>query len=233
MPGFSTTRWSLILVSGQGDARGRRALEELCAIYWRPVYSFIRRHGLSRDDAEDVTQSFFLHLVEHHGLARADPARGRFRSFLLTAARNFVANAHERDAAARRGGGAAHVPLEIEELERYLAADGEAHRSPESIFERQWALRLIERALDRTRAAYEARGQAEVFEALKPLLTSDAAPPPGVDAPTGAASTATRTALHRLRKRFATSLREEVGDTVGEAGDVEDELRHVLWVLTQ
>ena len=204
-------------------------------MYWRPVYSFIRRYSPSRDEAADMTQSFFVHLLEHHGFEPADPARGRFRSFLLTAARNFVANAHDRDTAARRGGGAVHLPLEVQELERYLEARGRADdESPEAGFERQWALRLIERALDRTREAYHARGQADVFDALKPMLTSDASAAPTTDSesPTAANDAASRAALHRLRKRFAESLRAEVLDTVGNAVDVDDELRHVLRILT-
>jgi RNA polymerase sigma factor (sigma-70 family) len=230
---FDTTRWSLIVAVGGRGEQARSALAELCEAYWRPVYTYMRRYDHAPDRAADLTQAFFLHLLEHQGFERADPARGRFRSYLLTAARNFAANAHDRDGALRRGGAAPHRPLHGDDGRPLDLEAGARDSSPEAAFERQWALRLVERALDRLRAEYTARGQEALFHELSPLLTSDApggAPLPAEEA--GARSDAARrTALSRLRRRYGEALRAEIADTVGAAAEVDDELRYLLQVL--
>jgi DNA-directed RNA polymerase specialized sigma24 family protein len=230
-----TTRWTLIIAARSDDEQAREALTNLCQAYWRPVYAYIRRNGRTPEQAADLTQSFFLHILEHRGFARADPGRGRFRSFLLTSARNFLANAREHDLAERRGGGAPHDPIDLAATERHLALEtSDPLASPEAAFERQWAIRIAERAIEQLGRDYAARGQRAIFEQLHPLLTSDIVPsgsgsPPA--APGDQSDAAARTALHRLRKRFGEALRAEIESTVGDGADVDDELRHLLRIL--
>jgi RNA polymerase sigma-70 factor (ECF subfamily) len=230
---FQTTRWSLIAVASGDDAKARAALEELCGAYWRPVYAFMRRHGRAPDMAADLTQAFFAQVLERRAFARADPSKGRFRSYLLTSARNFLVNAHEREVAGRRGGGARHVDIDIDEAERCLAQGlPAADSTPHLEFERQFAVRLVERTLDRLRAEYAGRGQAPLFEQLQSSLTSSALlDSPDGAGPTGLSPDARRMAVHRLRRRYGELLRAEIADTVRDRADVDDELRHVLRIL--
>jgi RNA polymerase sigma factor (sigma-70 family) len=229
---FGTTRWSLILAASAGDSQAQDALSELCQAYWRPVYIYVRRYGHAADAASDLTQAFFLHLLEHRGFQRADPSRGRFRAYLVTAARNFLSNARARDLAARRGGDAHHESIDAIEAERYLELNApDPESSPEAVFERQWALRLTERAIERLRAEYAARGQERTFDDVRPFLTSDP-PANGTADPSSAASDALRAALHRARRRFGEALRAEIRETVDRSEDVDDELRHLLTVLS-
>ena len=149
---FKTTRWSLIVAAGGDDQAAHAALAELCEAYWRPIYAFIRRRGHAPDDAADLTQAFFLQLLEHRVFERADQSRGRFRAYLLTSAHNFLVSAHHRDRALRRGANARHESIEAIEADRYpvlSAQDQEA--SPDVVFERHWALNLTERALEGSR----------------------------------------------------------------------------------
>jgi RNA polymerase sigma factor (sigma-70 family) len=229
-----TTRWTLIVRARSDDDRAREALTELCQAYWRPVYAYIRRHGRTPEEAADLTQSFFLHLLEHRGFERADPVRGRFRSYLLTSARNFLANAREHDLTERRGGRSSHVSIDLVDTERQLAGDAaDPQYSPEAAFERQWAIRLMERAVDTLGREYAARRQQSLFARLRPCLTSDGAPAlTAVPSVPEMSDAAMRTAVHRLRKRFADALRAEIEDTVGDAADVDDELRHLLRILS-
>ncbi|HEY7498204.1 MAG TPA: sigma factor [Vicinamibacterales bacterium] len=230
---FGTTRWSLIVAAGRDDSRAHSALAELCQAYWRPVYVFIRRKGHSTDDAADLTQGFFLHILEHHAIERADQSRGRFRSYLLTAVRNFLETARLRDVTLRRGAGAPHEAIETIDVERRPSLSARDHASsPERVFERHWALNLTERALESVRAEYASRGQERVFDELRPLLTSEApaSSPAGLDS-TSAADAAHRTALHRARRRFGQALRAEIRETVNESGEVDEELRFLLRVL--
>ena len=238
MTRFSTTRWTLIADVRRDDDRARQAMTELCQTYWRPVYAYVRRHGRTPEEAADLTQSFFLHLLENHGFERADPQRGRFRSYLLTSARNFLSNEHDRSATLRRGGGTSTDPIDLVDVERQLSQENiDPQFSPEAAFERQWALRIMERALETLRREYTARGQAALFAHLRTFLTSDAPTgfrPPGESAATpDLTDAALRTAIHRLRKRFGAALRAEIEDTVGSAPDVDDELRHLLRIMSQ
>jgi len=206
---FHTTRWTLVLSAAAGDPDARPALESLCAIYWEPVYAFVRRQGHDASEAEDLTQAFFGRLIEKEYLAQADRSRGRFRTFLLTAVRNFLANEHDRAQAQKRGGGVTHVELE----EEYASG-----LTPEELFEKRAALALLDAAMRRLRDEYEARGNAS----LVPLLTEEPS------APLGGAQ---RVALHRMRARFRAILRELVASTVAEPEQIDDELRHMLVAL--
>jgi RNA polymerase sigma-70 factor (ECF subfamily) len=232
---FNTTRWSLIVAAGGGDEQANSALGELCQAYWRPVYAFIRRRGHSHDDTADLTQAFFLHLLEHRAFERADQARGRFRAYLLTAARNFLVSEHLRDLTLRRGAKAPHESIEALAAERCPSLNAQDHESsPEVVFERHWALNLTERALERLRTEYGARGQEDLFNELCPLLTSDgAASPPGTPRHGHAGDAAHRTALHRARRRFGEALRSEIRETVSDSHEVDDELRFLLRVLAE
>lgn len=233
---FRTTRWSLILAAGGGDEQAKAALAQLCEAYWKPVYVFIRRKGHAPEAAADLTQAFFLHLLEHRGFERADQSRGRFRSYLLTAARNFLVSARLHELTARRGANLQHEAIGVVDAERCpsLSAQDE-ESSPEVVFERQWALNLTERALERLRSEYASRGQQNVFDELCPLLTSDIPPPSGETQAQRAqpSDTAYRTALHRARRRFAEALRAEIEETLDDSEGVDDELRFLLQVLAR
>jgi RNA polymerase sigma factor (sigma-70 family) len=228
---FKTTRWSLILtVAGRGEGADD-ALSELCQVYWRPVYAYVKRHGHSPQDAADFTQAFFLYLLEHECFERADPSRGRFRTFLLTAARNFLSNARDHALTRRGGARTPHESIDAIDAERYLAMNAsDLESSPEMVFERQWALRVTERALDRLQREYVERDQEQLFHELRPFLTSDGPGPDG-STPTDRRHDAFRTALSRARRRFGEALRAEIRETVSDAEDVDDELRHLLRVL--
>jgi RNA polymerase sigma-70 factor (ECF subfamily) len=232
---FETTRWSLIVAAGGAGEPASAALAELCRAYWRPVYAFIRRQGRTDDDATDLTQAFFLHLLEHRAIERADQSRGRFRSYLLTSAHNFVASARQRERTLRRGAQVSHEPLEGTAADRNLSLSAQDRESsPEAVFERHWALNVTERAMERVRADYASRGQEHVFDELKPFLTSDGAAsadgPLDSGSPAGAA---VRTGLLRLRRRFGEALRAEIRETVDEGHDVDDELRFLLRILSR
>ena len=229
---FKTTRWTLIVAAAGGDTIARDALSELCQIYWRPVYAYIRRHGYAPEESADLTQDFFLGLLEHRGFEKADPSLGRFRAYLVTSARNFLLNARQRSVSLKRGASAKHESIDTIDAERCLALNAaDRASSPEAVFERQWALRITERALERLEDDYAARGQQHVFQELRPFLTSDV-PPQGTSASGGLSHDAFRTALSRVRRRFGESLRAEIQETINAQEDVEDELRHLLRVLT-
>lgn len=232
---FPTTQWSLVLAAGdQGAASGNRALAELCRAYWRPLYTFVRRRGFPEDEARDLTQEFFLLLLERDVVARADRERGRFRTFLLATLRNFLADEHDRRTAQKRGGGARHVSWdELEEDESdVLALPPSA--TAELCFDAAWARMLAQRALDLVRENYAQRGRANLFGALHGFLT-------GGDAPSYAAAreqlglseSAVTSAIHRLRQDYRAALRHLVAQTVRDIADVEDELRYLLSVLSQ
>ena len=241
---FATTRWTLIAAIGLDDERGQAALAELCNAYWRPVYSFVRRQGYPAEAAADLTQDVFAHLLENRGFERADPARGRFRSYLLTAVRRFLINRHAHDAAQRRGRNEVHQSIDVADAEhRFMLEAPPLQSSPEAAFERQWALTTIERAMTQLANDYAARGQRAIFDELRPQLTSDGVGISGVvddgpDAqeveasPPAMSTEARRAALSRLRRRFAGALRAEIANTVATATEVDDELRELLRALS-
>lgn len=228
---FATTRWSLVLSAGKGAGQGsEQALAQLCELYWYPVYAFIRRHGHSSDEAADLTQEFFALVLEKSYLRAADPERGRFRSFLLACLRHFLSNQRDRATAIKRGGGYNIVPLEIETAEgRYLHEPPE-EITPEKIFERRWALTLLDRVLARLGDEYNVRGRQKLFEVLKGFLTGDSADVSyqAVAQTLGTTEGAVKVAVHRLRRRFRDLLAEEVETTVANQHDVEDEIRYLL-----
>jgi RNA polymerase sigma factor (sigma-70 family) len=207
------------------------ALSELCQIYWRPVYLFLRRQGIAQHDAEDLTQGFFADLIENRAYARADRMKGRFRSFLLGTLKHFLADARDRDRAQKRGGRA--VPVQLDEA-AIAEAETQAGRCPsrsaDGVFEREWAASLLRQALDRLAQEYTLAGKAALFEALKVHLAAGAAaavPYEQMAKRLGRAAATLRSDVARLRARYRAILREEVRGTVLDPREVDEELRHL------
>ncbi len=231
---FATTRWSLVLAAGAGSSeRADRALAELCADYWHPLYAYVRRRGYDPDDACDLTQAFFARLIEQRSIAAADPVRGRFRSFLLTSMKNFLASEWRRESAVKRGGGADVVSIDATDAEsRYLVEPAD-NCTPEAEYDRRWAIALIRRAVDDVRRVYADRGQLEVFDTLKTYLAADVGDVPydELSRRLDRSEAALRTALSRLRARWRTRLREVVAETLQEQRLIDDELAHLVRAL--
>jgi DNA-directed RNA polymerase specialized sigma24 family protein len=217
--------------SATASAHALGALSELCQIYWRPLYAFLRRQGYGPEDAQDLTQGFFAHLIETHAYARADREKGRFRSFLLGALKHFLAHARDYDRAQKRGGG--FLPVQLDEA---ALSEAEMHAarcqdwSVDGVFEREWAASLLRQTLDRLAQEYSVAGKAALFEALKVHLKASAAeavPYEEMARRLGRAATTLRSDVARLRARYRAILREEVSSTVADPRDVDDELRHL------
>jgi RNA polymerase sigma-70 factor (ECF subfamily) len=230
---LATTNWTLIVRAEATDPDVRRAaMAELCEAYWYPLYAFARRRGSNHDDAADLTQAFFVHLIDHHALRGLDPVLVRFRAYLLASFKNFQADVRDRATALKRGGGLLHVTFDPDVLERRY--DGlSSDEDPERLYARQWALTLLERARERLRLSYVTAGKAQEFEVLGPHLASGrgAAPVDEMARALGITDGAIRVALHRLRRRFGRELRAEVAGTVGDPRQVESELRFLMRAL--
>jgi RNA polymerase sigma factor (sigma-70 family) len=228
---FATTRWTLVAAAGRrSDGASDRALAELCQVYWPPLYGYLRGRGHKPEEAQDLTQGFFAGLLERRGLRLADPARGRFRSFLLTALKRYAINEHEHAAAARRGGGSTTLPLDFQEAERTYARDRRNDDTPERVFDRKWATIALDRAVRRLRDEHRHPDKRAIADRLLPYLT-DAAGLPAyreVAAQLGISEPAVKVAVHRLRQRLGVILRLEVAETVANASDVDDEVRALI-----
>lgn len=229
---FPITQWSMIVrAGGPGSSQARSALEYLCRQYWFPLYAFVRRQGRSHHEAEDCTQEFLSRLLANAGVAEARRECGRFRTFLLTGLRNFLTNEWRRASAEKRGGGHALLPLEFEEAEKSFSREpADPALTPEQVFDRTWALGMIERAVDELRKEYEKSGRGALFAALAPLLWGNGseeslATPAARLAMTPHAFTV---ALHRLRQRVGQRLRADVAETVVDPEDIDRELRHLI-----
>ncbi len=231
---FPATRWSVVLAATRGGARDAAdALETLCRAYWPPLYAYARRAGRSPHDAQDLTQEFFRRFLEKQWLGAADSQKGRLRTFLIVAFKRFLAVEWRRASAQRRGGGQAHLPLDTALAEsRYVA--GATTASPtDELYERQWALTLLELTLTRLRAEWTANRRPDDFDMLKDCLMAAHG---GIDYAAvatrlGASEGAARVTVHRLRKRFREIYREEIGHTLTDAADVESEVRHLAAAL--
>lgn len=229
---FAATRWSLVAASARDDADGRRALGELCELYWYPLYAFARRQGFAREAAEDLVQDFLRALIERGDLGGVDAARGRFRAFLLAALRNFLANERDRARAQKRGGGAAPIAIDAADGERRYVAEPAVAVTPEQQFERSFALALLERCTQELGDEWRQAGRGAEFDRLETLLT------PGGDASYRAvgaeltmSETAVKMAVHRLRRRMALLLRGAIRDVVQCEEDVDDEIRQLFLAL--
>jgi DNA-directed RNA polymerase specialized sigma24 family protein len=231
---FTTTHWSVVLGSRGDSAQSAAALETLCGTYWPPLYTYIRRRGHEMHDAQDLTQQFLANLLAKDFLEQVSPAKGKFRSFLLASLNNFLASEHERATTQKRGGGKALIPLDAGDTEQWLRAELASAETPEAIFERRWALTLIERAFEKLRAEHEKSAKLPQFERLKEFLEDN--PQHGdyevVARDLRTSASAVAVAVHRLRHRYGELLRREIADTVAPE-EVEDELRYLVSVLAR
>ena len=237
VPGrFITTRWTLVAAAAADSSAPQRdqALGDLCQTYWPPLYAFLRRRGHSPEDAQDLTQGFFTRVLERHDFRAADPARGRFRSFLLSALQHYVINEHERTTTIKRGGRLQRLLLDFEEVERTYVLEARDDDSPDRVFNRKWAAISLDRALGRLRDECHALGKDALADALLPYLTDTSQLPPyrTVAEQLGLTEGATKVAVHRLRQRFGAILRLEIAETVLAPADVDDEVRELIRALS-
>ncbi|MGO8697454.1 MAG: RNA polymerase sigma factor [Limisphaerales bacterium] len=234
-PLFVTTHWSVVLAAGHGDAtRSCDALSHLCQTYWYPLYAYARRRGCPPQDAQDMTQEFFARLLEGNWLAKADRQRGRFRSFLLSAMKHFMANEWNKARAQKRGGGQPILSLNDDSAEHRYRLEPAEKATPESLYERGWALTLLEGVLARLEEEYRLEGKQAWWESMRPALASDreSIAYQEMAQSLGITETAARVAVHRLRQRYRQLIRAEVAGTVAPPEEVDEEMRHLFQVLT-
>jgi RNA polymerase sigma-70 factor (ECF subfamily) len=227
----ATTQWSQVLTARDGsDTEARAALESLCQTYWQPLYAYIRHQGSSPDEARDLTQGFFAEFLEKDFLADVDPEKGRFRSFLLASLRNFLSHERDRERALKRGGGTMTLSLDVEAGEAGYALRPVEATTPIDVFERRWAMTVLDRAMGRLQQEVDSSESDISFEQLKPYLTSSEPQVPYRETAEamGASEGAVATAVHRLRKRYGQCLRAEIAETVVDPSQVDAELRHLL-----
>lgn len=233
---FETTNWSVVLNAARGDTTEcRAALATLCETYWYPVYAFVRRSGHTAPDAEDLTQAYFARFLEKEYVKGIQPDQGRFRSFLLVSVRHFLHNERDRSRTLKRGGGRRPLSLEGEEGERLYAREPAEPMTPETLFERAWMRTVLDRTLDRFAAEHQGDMRGDRFARLRPFLTEDEGSVTYADVAREwkVGEAAVRVAVHRLRKRFAHLLRQEVARTVAEPDGVEEEIRYLLKVASR
>ncbi len=229
---FRTTRWSLVAAAGEAAGAVRsQALADLCRLYWYPVYAHVRRRTQDQHKAEDLTQAFFARLLEKNDIAAADPARGRFRTFLLSACQHFLANQHDHDTAAKRGGGVQPLPIDFRLGEERFTREPADRVTPEAEFERRWAMTLLDQTLGELRAEYAEGGKAKLFDALKGTLTGDGVAYRELGVKLGLTEGAVKVAVHRLRQRYRDKLRAVIAETVDAPADVDDEIRDLFAAL--
>lgn len=231
---FATTRWTLVLAAGrQSSADSDRALGELCRVYWYPLYAYVRRKGQTREDAEDLTQAFFQRFLEKNYLDGLAAERGRFRAFLLASLKHFLANEWDRARALKRGGGVANLSLDWEDADHRFQLEPADPANPETLFDREWALALLERVMERLSAECAGESRPQLFEATKGFLTGTGAESgyATVAIQLGMEEGALRVAVHRLRKRYRQLLRDEIAHTLSDPSAVEEELRSLREAL--
>jgi RNA polymerase sigma factor (sigma-70 family) len=228
---FPTTQWSLIVRAAADDPADReKALAEICTLYWPPVYAFIRSRGNSPHDAEDLTQGLFAELLGRNDFARADANHGRLRSYLLAAACNHLTEVHRRKHRLKRGGYDVVLAIDAEVAELCcLIPEPTDDMSPDRVFERQWAITVMEGVLTALQERYEKKGQGALFQALKPfLMATSAAPQAELAEELGMSAQTLRVSLHRLRQRYGELLRQTVKNTLGPQESVEEEIAHLM-----
>lgn len=232
---FRTTHWSAVLAArDKSSPQAEAALAELCQTYWYPLYAYIRRRGNDPTEAEDLTQAFFARLIEKHYIGDVTPGVGRFRSFLLASLKHFLANEWDRAQTGKRGGGRVIVSLDEQDAEaRYLFEPVE-NVTPETLFEQHWALTVLDRVLTRLREEFVATERTDLFDQLKVFLSADqtGCSYAEIAARTGSTEGAVKVAVHRLRRRYGELLRAEIGHTVSDSQEIEDEVRHLIAVLS-
>ena len=233
---FATTHWTVVLTAGRGRTpQADVALEELCRTYWYPLYAYIRRHSHTREDAEDLTQAFFVRFLERNYLEGLDSDRGRFRAFLLAALKHFLANEWDKANRLKRGGGLRRLSLDWQSADSRYQIDPADNLSPDKLYDRAWALTLLERVIGRLRDESAADGRSKFYEQLKPFLMAGTSAIPYAQAAVELDLTegAVRVAVHRLRRRYRQLLREEIGQTLADPAQVEDEMRALFSAFAQ
>ncbi len=232
---FATTHWTVVLAAGHGDtSHAHDALARLCRSYWYPLYAYARRRGHSPHDAQDLTQEFFARLLRGNWIAQADRQRGRFRTFLLSAMQHFLANEWNKAHAKKRGGTRPILSLDDDTAEQRYRLEPADRNTPETLFERGWALALLNDVLQRLKEEYSREGKQDWMEAMQPALTADrnAIGYADIARKLGMTETAARVAVHRLRQRYRWLIRAEVAQTVASPEEVEAEMRHLFEVLS-
>ena len=230
---FTTTHWSVVLEAQGESLAAQEALEKLCRIYWRPIYSFVRRQGIRPEEAEDITQGFFAQLLERRKFSAIRKEKGRLRSFLLGALKYFLADEQRRAMAIKRGKGQRLIPLQDLRADERVEMEPADPVTAEMIYERRWALTVLAQVLERLKNEYRTAGNAALFDSLKQLLPDEPGSSSQVEiaARLGMTENALRQAFYRFRQRYQLLLREEIAHTVATPGDIEDELRHLIAVL--
>jgi RNA polymerase sigma factor (sigma-70 family) len=232
---FTTTHWSVVLSAvDQSSTGSEAALATLCQTYWYPLYAYVRRRGYSPEDAQDLTQSYFTGLLEKKYLDRADRERGRFRTFLLSSLENFLNNEWDRAAAQKRGGGQRTISWDEQDAEGRYRNEPVDELTPERIFEKRWAATLLELVLKKMREEFIVSSKAELFEAIKPHLWSEgpATTYAQLAVQLNMTVVAVKVTVHRLRHRYRDLLRAEIAHTVATPGEVDDEIRHLIKVMS-
>ncbi len=235
-PLFATTHWSVVLAAAdQEKPEAAAALEKLCRTYWYPLYVDIRRHGHSPEDSRDLTQEFFFRLLERNSFAAADRGKGRFRSFLLGALKHFLADEHDKAAAQKRGGGKTIISWEDAGAEKRFGTEPVDELSPDKLFDRRWALTVLDQATAHLRARYEAESSLQLFDALSCYLTREIAAPSYAEtaARLGLSEKAVASAIFRLRRCYHSLVREEVAQTVSDPQELEDEICYLMNVFSR
>jgi RNA polymerase sigma factor (sigma-70 family) len=234
-PLFATTHWSVVLAAANEETpEAAAALERLCRTYWYPLYAYVRREAYSPADAQDLTQGFFAQLLARNSLAQVGPEKGKFRSFLLASMRHFLSDQRERARTVKRGGRVQILSLDAQEAEDRYRLEPVERLDAEKIYERRWAMTLLEQALARLREESAAAGKAELFERLRRFVAGDSEATWGEAAvELGLTEGAMKAAVHRLRARYRTLLRDEIAQTVADPAEIEEEVRYLIRVVSQ
>ena len=233
-PRFATTHWSVVLTAGKSSStEQKQALETLCQSYWFPLYAYLRRRGYDTQQAEDYTQAFFAHILERKDLQTADPKYGKFRSFLLVRLKYFLSDERDRAHAKKRGGNKKVLSLDIENAEGQYALEPAIQLSPEMLFEKSWAITVLERTMERLEAEMARKNKQKLFDCLKVYLTADknAIPYQDMAAELKISDGSVRVAVHRLRRRYRKLLRDEIAQTVNSEDKIDEEIECLLAAL--
>ena len=233
---FATTHWSVVLAAGdQSSPQTEQALSRLCQSYWFPLYAFIRKRGYSPEQAQDLTQEFFAVLLEKNHLAKAVRERGRFRCFLMTSVENFLRNENDRARAQKRGGGRKFISIDEQDAEERYCCEPRTETDPARTFEQHWAATLLDTVLRRLKEEFDASGRMELFEALQAHLwgDSESVSYPQLAEQFGLTLANVKTTAHRLRQRYRELLREEIAHTVALPNQIDDEIRHLMQVVSE
>lgn len=234
LAGFATTRWSMVVSAGQTSSPdSKRALAALCESYWVPLYGYVRRRVQNVAEAHDLTQAFFTELLDKNFVETADPQRGRFRAFLLTALKHFLSKEWEKQKAQKRGGGRLPISLDFAAADSQLKIEPADGLTPEQIYDRDWALALLEQILQKLKTDFDERGKAEQFEQLKPFLVGDHPDLTYADVADQLqmSQAAAKMAVSRMRQRYRELLRTEIAQTVATPEEVDDEIRNLFATL--